>query len=162
MPPQDLSDRRTLIEAIKTPLGFFSLVVLVIESLLGGLAMTASSSADRMLMVELIVGILVLMVVLVAVIAWFRPEALWGHRYSPLDDIFAAGLAEEFYTAMDGYLSNLEEAAREEAYQLLRETIASSPHIHSRATRRFSEILVKTIISKAKIRGRWSRIGGGI
>jgi hypothetical protein len=112
-----------------------------------------------MLTLALIVGILVLMVVLVAVIAWFRPEALWGHRYSPLDDTFAAGLAEEFYTAMDGYLSNLEDAEREEAYQLLRATIASSPHIHSRATKRFSQILVKTIISKAEIRGRWSKIG---
>jgi hypothetical protein len=162
MPPQDISDRRNLIEAIKTPLGFFSLVVLVIESLLGGLAIASAPGADRMSLVKLIVGILVLIIILVAVISWFRPEALWGKRYSPLDDAFATGLAEEFYTALDGYLSNLEEEAREEAYELLRETIASSPHIHSRATRKFSETLVETIISKAKIRGKWSRIGGGV
>jgi len=70
-------------------------------------------------------------------------------------------LAEEFYTALDGYLSNLDEEAREEAYELLRETISSSPHIHSRATRKFSVTLVETIISKAKKRGKWSRIGAG-
>lgn len=161
MPPEDISDRRSLIEAIKTPLGFFSLIVLVIESLFGGLAIASASGDERMLLVKLIVGILVLIIILVAAISWFRPEALWGKRYSPLDDAFAAGLGEEFYTAMDGYLNNLEEEAREEAYELLRETIASSPHIRSRATRKFCGTLVETIISKAKIRDRWSRIGGG-
>lgn len=162
MPPQDISDRRSIIEAIKTPLGFFSLVLLVIESLLGGLALATDPGEDRMLLVKLIVGILVLVIILVAVISWFRPEALWGKRYSPLDDAFATGLAEEFYVALDGYLSNLEEGSREEAYELLRETIASSPHIHSRATKKFSQTLVETIIIKAKRRDRWSRIGSGV
>lgn len=151
MPPQDKNERQRLIDAIKTPLGFFSLIVLVIESLLGGLAL-ASSGTDRTFMFYAIVGILVLLVLLVAAIAVSKPEALWGKRYSALEESFAAGLGEELYTALDGYLSNLEETAREEAYELLREIITSSPQARSRTTRKFCQVLVDTIIRRAKLK----------
>ena len=159
MPPQDTTERRNITDAIKTPLGFFSLVVLVTESLLGGLAL-ASSGTDRTFLLYAIAGILLLLVLLVAAIGVLKPEALWGKRYSALEELFAAGLGEELYTALDGYLSNLEETAREEAYELLRETIASSPHAHSRTTREFCKVLVETIIRRAELKGKWPKTKG--
>jgi hypothetical protein len=154
MTTQDMSERQNLVEAIKTPLGFFSVTILVVEALFGGLAL-ASSGADRTFLLYSIVGILVLLVLLVAVIAVWRPEALWGKRYSALEESFATGLGEEIYQALDGHLANLEELAREQAYELLRVTITTSPYARSRPTRRFCQVLVGAIIRRAELRGQW-------
>jgi hypothetical protein len=151
MPPKDMTERQNLAEAIKTPLGFFSLIVIVIESLLGGLAL-ASSGTDRTFLIYVIPGILVLLILLVAAIGVLRPEALWGKRYSALEESFATGLGEELYNALDGALGNLEEMAREEAYDVLREIITSSPQARSRTTRKFCQVLAETIIRRAKLK----------
>jgi hypothetical protein len=150
MSPKDTTEQHNLIDAIKTPLGFFSLIVVVIESSLVGLAL-ASSGADRSFLVRAIPAILVLLTLLVAVIGALKPEALWGKRYSALEESFAAGLGEEIYVALDGALGNLEETAREEAYGLLREIITSSTHARSRTTKKFCQILTETIIRRARI-----------
>jgi hypothetical protein len=144
-------DRKSVIEAIKTPLGFFSLVVLVLESVLGTLAF---SLKDRSLG-YVVGGILVFMVILVFVASIFRPEALWGKRATITDELFAAGLGEEFYIALDGYYSNLKDNEREEAYELLRQTINSSPHINSADQKRFCAVLAEAIVRKATLTKKW-------
>ena len=68
--------RTNLIQAVKTPLGFFVLVVLLIEGVLGSAAFT--NAADRNL---LIWGMLILLgglIVLVGVLAYFKPGILQG------------------------------------------------------------------------------------
>jgi len=151
MPEKDTTEQRNLIEAIRTPLGFFSLIVVVIESALVGLAL-ASSGADRSFLVRAIPGILVLLILLVALIAALKPEALWGKRYSPLVDSFAAGLGEEIYNGFDGALSNLEATARAEAYELLHTLITTSAHAQDKTSRKFCQVLADTIIRRAMLR----------
>jgi hypothetical protein len=71
-------NRLGLIQAVKTPLGFFVLVVLIVEAVLGGLA--SVSSSDRTL---LIWGMLILLgstIAIVAALAYLRPYVL-----QPLD-----------------------------------------------------------------------------
>jgi hypothetical protein len=83
MTPQKISvtkDRTSIISAVKTPLGFFALVVLVVEGILGTLSGTALSGSDRSVALY---GMLALIGVLIAVVfslAVFRPEALAGAR----------------------------------------------------------------------------------
>ena len=126
---------------------------------MGGLALTTSGT-DRTFLLYANTGIFILLILLIAAISVFKPEALWGKRYSALEESFAVGLGEELYTALDGYLSNLEETAREEAYELLRETINSSPHAHSRKTKKFCKALVETIIRRAKLKLDWQKTKG--
>ena len=72
-------ERASLISAVKTPLGFFALVVLVVEAILL-VALGLSSGPDR---TYLVIGMLVLVVGLVGIVtfmALFRPMSLYGRR----------------------------------------------------------------------------------
>lgn len=63
--------RVSIINAVKTPLGFFTLVILVIESIfLAESAITAQTPAWMPF------SLMALVVVCVSLIAWFRPRAL--------------------------------------------------------------------------------------
>jgi hypothetical protein len=161
MRSQQAGERLSLVEAIKTPLGFFSLAILVVEALLGGLALALSGS-DRTFLLFSIVGILVLLVLVVATIASLRPEALRAQRDSGLDESLAVGLGQELYGVLNGYLANLEEAAREEAYEVLRAAIATTPHARTRAMRRFCDALAGSLIRQVELTGRWTRTKGVI
>jgi hypothetical protein len=71
--------RAELIAAIKTPLGFFSLVILVVVE--GVLAVAASASGtERTFIFVAMVSVVGLLVVIVAYLAYSRPEALAGKR----------------------------------------------------------------------------------
>jgi hypothetical protein len=76
------SDRSQIIQAIRTPLGFFVLVVLVIEVIFGVIASAAGGLERSYLVISMIVLIFAL-VVIVAFLAYSRPEALQGARYNP-------------------------------------------------------------------------------
>jgi len=68
-----------IIRTVQTPLGFFALVVLVVEAIVGGIA-ALSSGTDR---TYLLLGMLVVMITLifiVAILAFIRPESLHGQR----------------------------------------------------------------------------------
>jgi hypothetical protein len=72
-------DRKDVLQTIKTPLGFFTLVVLVVE-IVFGVAAGLSRGLDR---TYLIVGMLALMFILVLIVAgltFYRPDALLGKR----------------------------------------------------------------------------------
>ena len=148
MPPE----REGIVAAVQTPLGFFSLVVLVLEAMLGGLAF-ASAGTERQLLGYLAAGILGALVLLVASLAAFRPEALWGKRYNSLTRQFAQRLGVEVFEALDGYLANLEAENRQEAYQVLRGSILSCADESDPESTAFCEAFVGTIVKRAKIRG---------
>lgn len=66
-----------IIEAVKTPLGFYSLSILVAEAILGATA-GFTSGLDRTVLVVGMLGSLVSLIFLVAGISIWRPAALYG------------------------------------------------------------------------------------
>ena len=77
------SNRLGVIQTVKTPLGFFTLAVLVVEVILG-ISANFSQGTDRTYLIIGMLGLIFLLVIIVAGLAIFRPEALSGKR--PLQD----------------------------------------------------------------------------
>ena len=152
MPNQNSEDRKSIIEAVRTPLGFFVLVILVIEAGMGGLALNPNIPLREFLIYS-IVGILVLLIIIVTLIALFRPEALWGKRYNSLEEYFAEALGKDLFTAFDGYLSNDIET-RDEAYTQLEDILKTSKYYEKRETKHFTKTIIDTIIIRAKVTNR--------
>ena len=73
------SNRVNLIESVKTPLGFFTLTVLVVEAILGIVA-GSSQGQDHTNLVNGMIVLIFFLVVIVAGLAIFRPEAVGGKR----------------------------------------------------------------------------------
>jgi hypothetical protein len=69
-----------IIGAVQTPLGFFTLVVLVVEGILGILLGTTLSGTDRSTALYGMLSIFAALIIVVACFAVFRPEALAGVR----------------------------------------------------------------------------------
>lgn len=72
-------DRIKIIQTVQSPLGFFTLVVLVVEVILG-IMDSLSAGTDRTYLIFGMIGLIFLLVVIVALFAAFRPEALSGKR----------------------------------------------------------------------------------
>lgn len=70
-------ERAGIIAAVRSPLGFFVLVVLVVEAVLGAIALGADGDGRREAMLAML-GVVVLLVAVVAVFAWRKPQALLG------------------------------------------------------------------------------------
>jgi uncharacterized membrane protein len=68
-----------IIQSVRTPYGFSALFVLVSESVLGILAMRADPPESSWLIIAM-VSLIAIVVVLVFILATFRPEALRGSR----------------------------------------------------------------------------------
>jgi hypothetical protein len=141
-----------IIAAVKTPLGFFSLVILVLESFLGALAVKSSGSVQVYLVV--IFAVVLVLVILIVALTTLYPMHKDEREKLKENDSFAAGLGEEIYVALDGSLSNLSSEERELAYELLRDSMTDSPHATSNVEKHFFLIVAKTIIRKAQLRGR--------
>ncbi|NOT06081.1 MAG: hypothetical protein HOP27_15925 [Anaerolineales bacterium] len=73
------SNRVSIIETVQTPLGFFTLTVLVVEVILG-ITVNFSQGSDRTYLIISMIALMVLLVAIVAGFAYFRPEALMGKR----------------------------------------------------------------------------------
>ena len=73
------SNRVSIIETVQTPLGFFTLTVLVVELILG-IAANFSQGSDRSYLIVSMIALIFLLVTIVAGFAFFRPEALSGRR----------------------------------------------------------------------------------
>lgn len=73
------SNRVNIIKTVQTPLGFFTLTVLVVEIVLG-IAANFSQGLDRSYLLVSMIALIFLLVALVAGFAFFRPEALSGRR----------------------------------------------------------------------------------
>lgn len=71
-----------IIQAVQTPLGFFVLVVLVFEGILGATASLAKG-LNSTYIVWAMIALIFLLVGIVAFLAYYRPEALRGLRWEP-------------------------------------------------------------------------------
>lgn len=72
-------NRVSIIETVQTPLGFFTLTVLVVEVILG-IAANFSQGSDRSYLIVSMITLIFLLVAIVTGFAFFRPEALKGKR----------------------------------------------------------------------------------
>src|SRR5450830_476900 len=68
------SNRVSIIETVQTPLGFFTLAVLIVEAILG-VSANLSQGSDRSNLFVWMIVLIFLLVALVAGLAIFRPEA---------------------------------------------------------------------------------------
>jgi len=71
--------RTSIIQAVQTPLGFFTLVVLTVEFIFGIVA-AMSEGADRTYLIIAMVLLMFFLVILVTCLAVWRPESLRGQR----------------------------------------------------------------------------------
>lgn len=71
--------RASIIRSVTTPLGFFSLVVLVAEAILGGTAVFIERP-EKTYIVAAMIALIFTLVIVVSLFAAFRPEALFGLR----------------------------------------------------------------------------------
>lgn len=76
-PPVSL--REGLVRTVQTPLGYFVLVILVAEAILGALA-GVSTGPDRTLAIWGVLGACAVLTAVVTTLAVTRPEALFGKR----------------------------------------------------------------------------------
>lgn len=73
------SDRVRIIETVQTPLGFFTLTVLIVEVILG-ITTNFSQGLERNYLIIGMIALIFLLIVIVTGFAYFRPEALRGKR----------------------------------------------------------------------------------
>lgn len=135
-------DRVTLIDSVNTPLGFFVLMVTVVES--GMLLALSLGKIPQQLEMFIGIGALVLLCLLIIVvtgIALCKPEVLSGKHYS-IDNL-ARALGVDIFWAFQRYVSNLEDAdEREEAFRSLVRKIESKTDVaHRRIRKKIVEVL---------------------
>ncbi len=83
---QPTNSRVDIIQTVKTPLGFFTLTVLVVEAILG-VAAGFSQGADRTLLIWGMMILIFLLIIIVVGLALFRPEALSGKRPGTITEL---------------------------------------------------------------------------
>ena len=138
--------RASLISAVKTPLGLFSLIALVIEAMLGGLALKLNS-ANLGYTAAALLALLILAV-------YLKPDELSGKQSMVIEERFAVGFGEEFYTALAGYYDDLTPEERVEAYRFLEGLLTTSPHSLTPEQRKFCAKVAETVIRKANLTHR--------
>jgi hypothetical protein len=77
--PRRTESRANIIQTVQTPLGFFTLVVLAVEALLGTTA-GLTGGPQRSIIIAAMILLIFTLVVIVALLAYHRPEALHGIR----------------------------------------------------------------------------------
>jgi hypothetical protein len=116
--------RASIIDAVKTPLGFMVLGFLIVDVTVAGLAVTLQDFRAPLVW-TVICSIPVFVLTVIGVAVW-RPEALRGDR--PLQEVYANQFASDLFIALDGALSNLEVLEREEAWLTVADVITSDSH----------------------------------
>ena len=101
--------RENIILTVQTPLGFFTLIVLVVEVILGLLAAKAAGT-DFTIIVISMVALLFLLAIIVAILSYTRPDVLMpgaqktqknGARGTEYDDFLVAILPDNIINAIE-------------------------------------------------------------
>ncbi|MFM0351411.1 hypothetical protein [Paraburkholderia sp. RL17-347-BIC-D] len=149
--------RASVIDAVKTPLGFLVLGLLVVDGTVAALAIPLSEF--RTPLVWTIICSVAVMVVVVVVLATFRPEALRGDR--PWQEIYASQLADDLFMGLDGALGNLEHAERVEAWLTVADVIATT-NVSEKNYRIFSAGVAARLTKRANLQNRTMRARGAV
>lgn len=146
--PAPVQDRVSILTAIRTPLGFFALVILVIEAIL----VVYASLADTGQRAELMrwgLGLILITLLIVALLAFYRPEALSGRSGS--NDGMVHAIGTDICEALRPYLNDIEsEKTRREAYETL---IALIGNPEDRANRKIRTELARVIRARLRALG---------
>ena len=136
-----MPDKRVaIIEAITTPLGLFVFVLSIVElTLLANLAVVPDTMQP--VIVYSSIAILALVILLVAGIAIWRPEALYGR--SRITETFARSVGNDICAGFEMYVSNLpSKEERLEAYETLIALIEQEgDSVHSRTRSALAEAI---------------------
>lgn len=145
-PKTERASRVAVVSAITTPLAYLVLVLLLVESVIGGLALSLPDPAYRIPLVWSVIITIPAFAATVVALAVFRPEALTGDR--PLQRETAQRLADDIYDALEGPLRNLEPRERMEAWAATAEIITSDPSA-DKTYRRFCETVADRLRQRA-------------
>src|SRR5258708_39263982 len=148
--PSSTESRVRIIEVVTTPLAFLVLGLLVIESLLGGLALRFGLQP---LLLNAIVGFPIGLIIVVVVLAKFWPEVLAGKRAWRTE--YTNQFADDIYMALEGPLSNLPLEDQAEAWLTVADVITAEradPEYYA-----FCEAVATRLIYKTKLKGRWQQ-----
>lgn len=143
---ENTTDRISLVKAITTPLGFFVLAMLVVEALLGGLAVGLRE--QRAILVWAIILILVLLILIVCGFAIWHPGGLSGEK--PWSPQLANQMADDLFLSLSGAFNNLTPIEQEEAWQTVLAVITSHPD-SSTAYNEFCKTLGARLLQRTKI-----------
>jgi hypothetical protein len=116
-----IQSRYATINAVKTPLAFLVLGLLIVEGTVAGLAVSLIEYRG-LLVWTAVVSVPAYALVVVFLSVW-RPEALLGVR--PLQAIYANQFAADLFLALDGSLRNLEKLERAEAWITVADVITN-------------------------------------
>lgn len=116
--------RKSIIDAVQTPLGFLVLGFLIVDGTVATLAVTLADYR-ALLVWTVIISIPAFVLIVVGVAIW-QPEALRGDR--PLQAVYADKFASDLFYSLDGALSNLEPLERDEAWVTVADVITSDSY----------------------------------
>lgn len=136
--------RKGIIEIVTNPLGFFTLMALIIETVI----LTSVFKADlppetNLTLLIFAISVLVLLILVVAFIAWKNPHVL---REEPFEvSNLCHSLGSEIFYAIDGYIQNSSDPEEiREAYQSLISAIESPTDEANREVRSKIAEVIKT------------------
>ncbi len=122
----EVNSRNTIITAVTTPLAFLVLSLLVVESLLGGMA--TAFKDQRPTLIWVIIIFLAAFILTVVALAIWKPEALGGVRaWQPA---LAQRLADDLVMSLDGAFGNLSPRSQEQAWETVADVITSDEEVN--------------------------------
>ena len=135
----------TILDKVKDPFTLLVLILLMVESVLGGMAYAFSDFRRPLIYSIIIFFALYTIPVLYLVI---RERTL-------TPSAFAKDLGNDIYAALHGPFSNLEEVESEEAWATLAEVIRNSGSQESEQSQLFRNIIADRLEKNAQIQGNW-------
>lgn len=102
---KDENDRINIIQTVKTPLGFFVLVVLVVEAIFGIIAATTSGD-ERMYIITFMFILIFSVVLIVAFLAYSKPLSLAGIREQNGDSDAVSNQEVNRYDILERYFDS--------------------------------------------------------
>jgi hypothetical protein len=119
--PDRLGAFPSIIDAVKTPLGFFSLVILLVSVVV--LAAAKAFPQQQSLLIGAAIVWISIALFAVPALAVRKPEALYGQR--PWQPRYARQLADDVYMALEGVMANLPSGERAEAWLSVADVVES-------------------------------------
>lgn len=149
--PKKLTSRFQLLRGLDPTSRLVGLVVLVVEAIV--LGMTPTLPEDKRHFAFIMAGaVLVVALMVVPILAFFRRDVRHGRPYSPED--LADSLGRDIYMAVEGYIDNAEsEDDRKEAYQTLTDSIeATANPEHQQVRKAIAGVVREQVRMRKKIR----------
>lgn len=168
--PSNSDSKVNIINAVKTPLGFFVLVVLIVEVIMG-ITASFSTGSDKTYLITGMIALIFLLVIIVSGIAIFRPMALYGLPTTPSesssDSAVFTDLMQKVPDAVKQHIEFLEQCHKKEMETLSQQIEMLEQHHdqqikiikqqHSRQTKALKK-QIKGLEEENNSLGEWLKI----